>query len=340
MAYGAVDRRTWNDERFRRWDRDTRDLWLYLLTCPHGNRIGCFVLDPLYAAADLQIEPEAVRESLQELHREDRIVWDPDARVVCIRNHLHPDYNPLANESVVKAAVKDLQNLPDSLAAFEALLEAVKQWGRPHYEQLEQALRHRVDDCVGHRAGHDPGQGVPHLDHEQEQDQEHDSTEGSLPNGRSPSEPPAGDPPVENISFEDLSTTAVVDLIDDGAFEDENWRSWIAPLIRAVAFTDGPPPVADGNWSVRREMSVAKELIGKGYTPEQVGKGYCWGRFYIEAGQLPDVEPGESFSMRRLLTTTEYDPKVPLVMAQDYWRKKRAELEEEGRRGRLEPAAV
>lgn len=162
MAYGAVDRRIWNDERFRRWREDVRMVWLYLLTCPHGNRLGCFVLPTYYVADDVQLELDVAREALATLEEEGRIAWDRELRVVCIRNHLKPEYNPLANQSVVKAAMKDLAELPDSRKCLRALLEAVDRWGRPHYEQLEQELRHRVGDGVAHGGGQGAGHGVAH----------------------------------------------------------------------------------------------------------------------------------------------------------------------------------
>lgn len=184
MAYGAVDRRVWHDEKFRSWDRDTREIWLYLLTCPHGNRIGCFVLDRYYAASDLQMPPERVEAGLAELEEAGRIVWDEDARVICIRRHLHPDYNPLANESVAKAAAKDINELPDSPKCFRALLEAVEEWGRSHYTPFTEALRHRVRDGVGHHAGEGGRQGVPHQEQDQDHEQDHDDTTPSRAGAR------------------------------------------------------------------------------------------------------------------------------------------------------------
>lgn len=184
MAYGAVDRKVWHDEKFRTWDRDTREMWLYLLTCPHGNRIGCFVLDPYYAAGDLQRSPDEVKGSLNRLQEEGRIVWDGDARVVCIRKHLHPDYNPLSNPNVVKAARKDLQELPDSQPAFRALLDALTRWERDHYAPLIDAVRNRlgkgserVSETLSEGLGEPSRNGTGNHDHEHEQEHEHEGTD-------------------------------------------------------------------------------------------------------------------------------------------------------------------
>lgn len=159
MAYGTVDRRIWNDEKFRRWPRDVRELWLYLLTCPHGNRIGTFVLDPYYAAADTQLEPDAVRSALHVLEREDRIVWDESRRVVCLKRHLQ--YESLRNPNVVTAAVGDLEELPTSPACFRALLAACKECGQPHYRPLLQALENRIGNSSPNSSGNSSPNSCP-----------------------------------------------------------------------------------------------------------------------------------------------------------------------------------
>lgn len=167
MAYGTVDRQTWNDEKFRSWDRDTRAVWLYLLTCPHGNRVGCFVLDPLYVASDVQIDIDRAKECLEFLDDEDRIVWDPSRRVVCIRRHLR--YSPLANPNVVKAAKREVGDLPESPRALRALLAACRKWGdpktskgNPFYSILTGAITARLGDRKGSTEGLQEGLDEPY----------------------------------------------------------------------------------------------------------------------------------------------------------------------------------
>ncbi len=134
MAYSKVERRTWNDERFRRWPKDRRDVWLYLLTTPHldqpGGRFGCCILDPMYAAADLSAPddrwtPERVERQLADLEQEGRIVWDPYARLVLIVRFF--EHNKPENPNVVKAMVRDIGDAPYSERIMLYLLATVRE---------------------------------------------------------------------------------------------------------------------------------------------------------------------------------------------------------------------
>lgn len=271
MAYGAVDRRVWNDERFRSWDRDTRDVWLYLLTCPHGNRLGCFVLPVLYVADDVQISPQAARNALERLEAENRIAWDSDLRVVCIRKHLHPDYNPLANESVVKAALKDLADLPDSMICLRALLASAKNYSRPHYDALTEELRHRVRQGVGH--------GVPHPEHEPDHDPDPESENNTPPDGGEGGELPMG-----------------------------NWTTPFVPIItEAMWLGPEPPPDAPNGWSLAAELGTIKKWMQDGRTDIEVEDlllGACVKR---DRGELGGVATDEGITCARLRYKSPYD---------------------------------
>jgi hypothetical protein len=191
MSYGAVDRKTWNDERFRAWDHTTRAVWLYLLTCPHGNRLGCFVLPAYYIADDVMISPEEAESALARLQEDGRIVWDRTLRVVCVLRHLHPDYNPLANPNVVKAAVHDLDTLPDSRPCLEALADAVERFGQPltqrgqpFYSLLSVQLSARLADLDGNGYRNGFRNGMPNPDPDPD----------PYPDPRTATEPPSVSP--------------------------------------------------------------------------------------------------------------------------------------------------
>lgn len=279
MAYGAVDRQTWNDEKFRSWGRDTRDVWLYLLTCPHGNRIGCFVLDPLYVASDVQIEIDRARECLRKLDTEDRIVWDPEARVVCIKRHLHPDYNPLANESVAKAAAKDVKGLPESPRALQALASAVEKWGRSHYSPLKEALSHRVDTVADTVPA---GCGTPSS--RVDQDQDHDQDPDPDPEA-APARPRGADRLAEFLG----DHAPVVDAFHDTFGEDSS--TWALAVLghygpngtkedvwQSVPPSDRPTLLAAAMWSYIGDADEYDNRLFRRYLDRQVHE-------YWEAGE-------------------------------------------------------
>lgn len=311
MAYGAVDRQTWNDERFRSWDRDVRNVWLYLLTSPHGNRLGCFVLSPYYVADDVQISPDRARECLEFLDRERRIVWDGENRVVCIVRHLHPDYNPLANQNVVKAAVKELKALPSSERALGALFWAVEKWGRPHYEELSQALENRLPNRSQQirEAVEEPFPEFTRVtpDPDPDPDQEPERRDGgSLPDGRSP----PGEPAEENTQKQD--------------------RSSLAGTLRSDAQLGRSGGAVEANMT--KSLDIADELHDAGYSYADQEDAVQGARLMIQNREDAFrgwIGPGETFGMGIFRHAKEQGVKL-IETCKTYWYKHGVEPSENG----------
>lgn len=178
MGYGKISDALWHDDKIRALSERGRYFFLYLCTCPHGNRLGLFVLAHGYAASDLScgvdvrtgdaIEWEAlhVTEVLSELRDRGRIGWHVDTRTVFVRHYLR--HNTLLNKSVVSGALNDLRSVPDTPLLAD-LLEAVKEGQegpagpiRSFYEPLQEEIERRIramglDGVVephSHNAGH------------------------------------------------------------------------------------------------------------------------------------------------------------------------------------------
>ncbi len=141
MAYGRVEETFWHDGKIRALSEDGRHLYLYLLTGPHRNRLGCYVLDIQYAAADIQWRVDRVDKALAELVRIDRVAWDPENRMILVKRFLK--YNTMENTNVVKGAKSDLKALPDT-PLFEMLIEALIKYSKAHYSLVITALRNRL----------------------------------------------------------------------------------------------------------------------------------------------------------------------------------------------------
>lgn len=126
--YGKVFSSFWTSEDIRGLTEDGRALALYLMTCPHGNMLGCFRIPNAYAADDLQWTFERVSAGFGELYRNgfayrcERSFW------VVIHKHLK--WNKLDNENVGKAAAKLFDSItpPDSVKAL--LVKALMEFGR------------------------------------------------------------------------------------------------------------------------------------------------------------------------------------------------------------------
>ena len=110
--YAKVYRQIWHDPGFRALSAKARDLYLYLLTTPHGHSMGLFVIDDAYVAADLQWSVKDVTETRGELESLGLMQSDPAARLVFLPRVL-ADNRP-ENPNVLKAWDAALAGLPAS----------------------------------------------------------------------------------------------------------------------------------------------------------------------------------------------------------------------------------
>lgn len=108
--YTTVESFIWHDEKFRALPEDARTVFLYLLTCPHGNMCGIFYLPDLYAASDLQWDVERYRKAIDTLCDTSLIAKDKD--IVWIKNYLK--HNPIKGRKQIAGAVNRLMTLPET----------------------------------------------------------------------------------------------------------------------------------------------------------------------------------------------------------------------------------
>lgn len=87
----------WRSRKFKSLpDMAARQVYLYLLTCPHGNSAGCYDLPPMYACADLDMTEEVYRKSIESLLIAGLIHYDRAENTLWIVNfeHFNEPTNP------------------------------------------------------------------------------------------------------------------------------------------------------------------------------------------------------------------------------------------------------
>ena len=152
--YARVRRKIWHTRQFRALSREARELFLYIITCPHSNILGMFVLRPGYVIDDMQLasQPfgkplqERFHKPLQELLSEGLVKWDPDTEIMLDVEHL--DKNPLDNPNQVKAAIRKLDELPNTVL-FRDLKPLVERLGKPFTKPLLERLEERLGEPFG-----------------------------------------------------------------------------------------------------------------------------------------------------------------------------------------------
>lgn len=140
--YTRIKHKFWRDERVQRWSDDARLLALYLLTSPHSNLLGCYVLPKLYACEDLGWEPSRFDRAFAQLLRDGFCEYDTQTKLVLITNFLR--HNPLdISPNRIKAAINLVQDLPRSrlIAKLKALVEEM---GKDCLQALVDALAQHI----------------------------------------------------------------------------------------------------------------------------------------------------------------------------------------------------
>ena len=110
MRYQKIESKIWNDEKFIALTPMQQRLFFYVLTSPHNNLIGLYVLKAGYACEDLDITNRDFNRDLKCLCDNDLVEYDKTLKVIFIINFLI--HNPITNPNQKKAAVKLLSSLP------------------------------------------------------------------------------------------------------------------------------------------------------------------------------------------------------------------------------------
>lgn len=110
MRYQKIESRIWNDEKFTQLTPLQQRLFLYILTCPHGNLIGLFVLKCGYVCEDLKLLPKDFQKDLAKIISVGLVEYDENVQVVWVKNFIK--HNPITNPNQIKAACKTLFEIP------------------------------------------------------------------------------------------------------------------------------------------------------------------------------------------------------------------------------------
>jgi hypothetical protein len=137
--YVKVQRSIWNKPAFKGLSEDGKTLFLYVITSPHSNMLGYYVLPPGYACEDLGWLRERFTKGLRELLAKHLIAVDFDTNVI-LDLHQIVKYPP-ENPNQVKAAISKFNEIPKNslYQQFENLLERLdKPFIKPLHERLHE----------------------------------------------------------------------------------------------------------------------------------------------------------------------------------------------------------
>jgi hypothetical protein len=119
MGYHKIDDKIWDDEKFRQLScAMSRLLWKWLLGNPTSNFIGFYILRPTIAQEHIAAKtPQEFDSCLEEIIKLDMLVYDPENRVVLLKNYLR--YNPIGGDKSLKGVINQLKKLPRTKLLYE-----------------------------------------------------------------------------------------------------------------------------------------------------------------------------------------------------------------------------
>ena len=140
--YSKVSTSIWNSRKFTKLSGNGKLLYLYFLTCPFVNSVGCFVIKELYALADLDWQPKTYKKALEEISSFDLVKLEPLENLVRIVNFL--EFEQFSNPKHAAGSLKIALNLPDCAEKYH-LLKNIIETGKflekaSNYSELESAI--------------------------------------------------------------------------------------------------------------------------------------------------------------------------------------------------------
>ena len=131
--YIRVATKFWQDEKVKTLSDDARLLYLYVLTSPHSNMAGYYVLPKPYVAYDLNWLPQQLDKAFEELVQQGLIKYCEQSDVVLIPNFLK--YNPIQNKNQAIGAARRVSELPSNTLVKD-FLTVLKRFAEPFLEHF------------------------------------------------------------------------------------------------------------------------------------------------------------------------------------------------------------
>ena len=123
--YGKVYKKIWRNEKFRCLTEDEQALFLYLITSPHSNLLGIYLIAVEYMAADKNWKSDRTKEALDGLTETGFLKYDESRCVILIPSWF--EHNTLTSPNQLKKALAELSEVPKTplLLELKAILNAM-----------------------------------------------------------------------------------------------------------------------------------------------------------------------------------------------------------------------
>lgn len=130
--YGQVQCSWWGHPDTVDLSDNEKLLFLYLLTGPHSNGLGCYRLPFGYVSSDTGKGIETVSKGFLELGIKGFAYHCKTTEFVVIPKYLK--WNPVSNGKVAKARQKEFQDIPSKFEFIQVVAQDILEFGK-HFEE-------------------------------------------------------------------------------------------------------------------------------------------------------------------------------------------------------------
>jgi len=173
--FGIIYTRYWTWVRENQLDDISIIIGAYLLSCEHGNSLGCFRCPPEYVSADLSYPIDTVSKGYTILYQKGLILYCERSQIVFFPKYLL--WNQIQNKNHGLGTLKIARNLPSSFTLFDKVIESLKKYSgdkMPEKDLLEgiDTLSHRVYHTVSKPYGIPYTNESPNTETEKEKEKD------------------------------------------------------------------------------------------------------------------------------------------------------------------------
>lgn len=126
--YGTIPCEFWIEAREKQLSDDGRQLMAYLMTCHHGNNIGCFRMPVAYIADDLNWDHERVSQTLYETVSKGFLERDNERSWNRLPNHF--ETVSIANPNMAKGMEPFIEAVPKDSPIFNNLVDSLRPYAK------------------------------------------------------------------------------------------------------------------------------------------------------------------------------------------------------------------
>jgi uncharacterized phage protein (TIGR02220 family) len=137
---------TYRTIQIKFWDNEARKLSplakllsVYLLTCKHGNMLGCFIIPIAYIVEDLELSTDEVLTALKELEEKNLCAYDVAHRRIFLNHFIALD--PIKNPKQAQCVRKIFSEISDDCALLPLVADGLLKHGRFLQEDFVADLR-------------------------------------------------------------------------------------------------------------------------------------------------------------------------------------------------------